>query len=429
MEGKLGEPVYPPDATAKHETSREPQTIRSLGRHWMLSSVTDAHGLQSVSDIGRSREVKVVGALAGRFAGLTAFAALLVLLSGCSFGGGTAGGAEAGEGQDASPRTAESAAPEDSTDGWPAAEVAAEVEPSVVQVNVEGVRTTPLGPRESQGLGSGVIYREDGYIITNAHVVEGAEEVTIAFADGTTERGRVAGADRFTDLAVVEVGREGLPAAEFAESGGLASGQLAVAIGSPSGFQSTVTAGVISGLNREIPSQLTGGAQAALVDLVQTDAAISPGSSGGALANAAGEVVGVNVAYLPPGQTGAVNLGFAIPSDTATSVADQLIEDGEAEHPYLGLSLTSLTPRISERFGFEPERGALVTGVDPEGPSAGTGVDNGVVITAADGREIEGAEDLLSVLRDYRPGDELRLTLLKDSERREIPIELGEREQ
>ena len=135
----------------------------------------------------------------------------------------------------------------------------------------------------------------------------------------------------------MRVDRDGLPAADFAKNLNLRAGELAVALGSPSGFQSTVTAGVISGLGREVPPELTGGQaqDPSLVDLIQTDAAISPGSSGGALANEDGEVVGINVAYLPPAQTGAVNIGFAIPSPTAVSVADQLIEDGEAHHPYL----------------------------------------------------------------------------------------------
>jgi serine protease Do len=162
-------------------------------------------------------------------------------------------------------------------------EVAAEVEPSVVQVNVEAIQTTPFGPQEGRGLGSGVIYREDGYIITNNHVVQGAEEVNVAFADGSVEEGEVVGADPFTEIAVVKASREGLPAATFVEDLDPPVGELVVALGSPSGFQSTVTLGVISGLNREVPAQLTGESQeAALVDLIQTDAAISPGSSGGA---------------------------------------------------------------------------------------------------------------------------------------------------
>jgi serine protease Do len=182
----------------------------------------------------------------------------------------------------------------------------------------------------------------------------------------------------------VRVDRDGLPAADFAKNLNLRARELAVALGSPSGFQSTVTAGVISGLGREVPPELTGGQaqDPSLVDLIQTDAAISSGSSGGALANEDGEVVGINVAYLPPAQTGAVNIGFAIPSPTAVSVADQLIEDGEAHYPYLGVSLSNLTPQIAEQFGISAESGVLVTDVDPKGPAAEADIEPGNVLTA-----------------------------------------------
>lgn len=306
---------------------------------------------------------------------------------------------------------------------WPVADVAAEVEPSVVQVNVSGG-----GGASGESQGSGVIYREDGYILTNDHVVAGAGSLEVALADGSMEPARVVGTDEYTDLAVLEVDRRGLPAAEFADSGGLAPGQLAVAVGNPSGFESTVTSGVVSGLGREVPSRLTGSPQPALVDLIQTDAAISPGSSGGALANAAGEVIGINVAYLPPSQTGAVNIGFAIPSSTATSVADQLIETGEATHSYLGLSLADLTPQIAEQFGIAAEQGALVVDRDSQGPLAGSGVSEGSVITALGSQKVESAAGLISALRGYQPGDEVTLTVASDSKRREVTVELGERE-
>ena len=313
-------------------------------------------------------------------------------------------------------------------DGWPIDEAAAEVEPSVVQVNVEEIRRTLFGPRELRGLGSGVIYREDGYIITNAHVVEGADEVNVAFADGSTERGRVVGTDAFTDIAVVKVDRDGLPAADFAEELELRVGELVLAVGSPSGFESTVTAGVVSGLDREIPARFTGGLQIpSLTGLIQTDAAISPGSSGGALADTSGTVVGINVAYLPP-QTGAVAIGFAIPAPVATSVADQIIERGEAVHPYLGVSLTSLTPRISELFGFPADSGALVVRVAPDSPAARAGIEPGSVITRFGGRRISDAGDLVAALREYRPGQTVRLTVVSSGgEHREVEVELGER--
>src|SRR5918995_769714 len=189
-------------------------------------------------------------------------------------------------------------APAGIPDAEPLARVASVLSPSVVQINVSGVKETPYGAQKEEGLGSGVIYRSDGYIITNNHVVEGSRDVEVAFADGAIEPGEVVGTDPTTDVAVIKVDRNGLPAASFA-SGDPVVGQMAVAVGSPSGFESTVTSGIISGTGREIPAQITGGSQqTSLVDLVQTDAAISPGNSGGALADREGRVIGVNVAYL-----------------------------------------------------------------------------------------------------------------------------------
>jgi serine protease Do len=357
---------------------------------------------------------------------LVALAVLALLVVGCS---AEEEGARADDPQGNEDPAAESSVDENAV--WPVAEVAARVEPSVVQVNVEAIQTTPFGTQEAQGLGSGVIYREDGYIITNNHVVEGAGEVNVAFADGSVETGEVVGTDPYTDIAVVKVDRNNLPAAEFGDTGNLLVGQLAVAIGSPSGFQSTVTSGVISGLNREVPAQFTGGRQEnALVDLIQTDAAISPGSSGGALVDKNARVVGINVAYLPQTQSGAPiqGLGFAIPSETATDVADQIIDTGTAEHPYIGVSLTNLTPEVARRFDISVESGAIVTAVEPSGPAAEAGIEPGGVITAIDGEQVTNSGDLLAALRGYQPGDSVEMTVAGDGEAREYTVELGERE-
>jgi serine protease Do len=309
----------------------------------------------------------------------------------------------------------------------PVARVASQVESSVVQVNVEAIETTPFGTQRGEGVGSGVIYREDGYMITNNHVVEGANEVNIAFVDGTTKRGEVVGTDPRTDLAVVRVNRDNLPAASFSEEEPVI-GQLAVAVGSPSGFESTVTSGVISGLNRELSPQLTGGQQQipSLVDLIQTDAAISPGSSGGALANRDGEVIGINVAYLPP-ESGAQGIGFAIPSDTAISVADQLIETGEVSSPYLGVSLADLTPQAAEEFGLDVDSGAVVLEVVPGTPADEAGLRVEDIIVGLDDTPIESSGDLLGALRDYEPGDTVQLTIVRDDDEQTFDVTLAER--
>src|SRR5215208_5848556 len=308
----------------------------------------------------------------------------------------------------------------------PVAQVAAEVEPSVVQVNVSGVQRTPFGTEKQEGIGSGVIYRSDGYIITNNHVVEGSRSVEIAFADGTTERGQVVGTDPTTDIVVVKVGRDDLPAASFA-NGDPIVGQTAVAVGSPSGFESTVTSGIISGTRREIPAQITGGRQeTSLVDLIQTDAAISPGNSGGALADREGRVIGINVAYLPPGETGAENIGFAIPSDTAVSVADQIIKNGEAVHPYLGVYLSDLTQETASKFGSAVDSGALVEKVEPGGPADDAGIRRGDVVIAAGPEDVRSLGDLVSALRNYQPGDTVDLTILRNGEKSNLQVNLAE---
>ena len=314
-------------------------------------------------------------------------------------------------------------------DDEPVAKVAARVSPSVVQVNVEAIETTPFGTKKKgEGVGSGVIYRDDGYIVTNHHVVEGASQVNVAFADGTTERAEVVGSDPRTEIAVVKVNRDDLPAADFNDDDNLVVGQLAVAIGSPSGFESTVTSGVISALGREFPPELTGGGiDPALVDLIQTDAAISPGNSGGALADRDGRIIGINVAYLPPQETGAVNIGFAIPSDTAVSVADQLIDTGEVSSAYLGVSTADLSPEDAQRFDLPVQSGTIVESVEPGGAAAQAGVRREDIIIGLGDTPIESTGDLLGALRDYQPGDTARLTIVRDGDEQTLDVTLDER--
>jgi serine protease Do len=312
----------------------------------------------------------------------------------------------------------------------PVAQVASQVGPSVVQVDVEAAQATPFGSEPQEGLGSGVIYRQDGYVVTNHHVVAGASEVSVAFADGTAEPAEIVGSDPGTEIAVLRVDRSDLPAARFNEDEDLLPGQLAVAIGSPSGFESTVTAGVISGVGRDFPPELVAGdpnATRSLTDLIQTDAAISPGNSGGALADRAGEIIGINVAYLPPGETGAVNIGFAIPSDTAISVADQLIETGEVRSAYLGIGTTDLSPEDAERFDLPVQSGAIVESVEPGSGAEAAGVRRGDIIVRLGDNPVENTGDLFGALRDYRPGDTVELTVVRDGEEQTLEVTLGER--
>lgn len=290
-------------------------------------------------------------------------------------------------------------------------EIVAEVEPSVVTIFTD------------KGLGSGVVYTEDGLILTNAHVVGDAQDVEVAFADGQRIPGKVRATDDITDIALVEVDRQGLPAATFEEKLPRV-GELAVVIGSPLGFENTATAGIVSALAREIPGSAA--KSQSLVDLIQTDAAISPGNSGGAVVNSSGDVIGISEAYIPP-EAGAVSLGFAIPAATAVHVADQLREDGTAEHAFLGLRPATITPQIAGQLGLQQTEGVLVLSVVKGGPADTAGVRPGDVLTRIGDTELRTAEDLLGELRGINPGDSTTATLVRNGEAQEVDITPSDR--
>ena len=292
-------------------------------------------------------------------------------------------------------------------------EVAARLQPSVVTILTAG------------GSGSGVVYDADGLIVTNEHVVRGSgTAVEVAFADGQRVAGAVLATDVVTDLALVQADRAGLPEARF-QPELPRIGELAIVIGSPLGFQSTVTAGIISGLHREIPGSAR--QSQALVDLIQTDAAISPGNSGGAVVDGDGDVIGISEAYIPP-QAGAVSLGFAIPSATVIDVVAQLLEDGQAEHAFLGVEPAPITPQIVDQLGLPGTDGVIVAGVVPGGPAMTAGIRPGDVILAVDGEPATTPEELLAVLRARDPGDTVTLTVRStDGDEREVDVVLGAR--
>ncbi|RAY12550.1 signal protein PDZ [Actinomadura craniellae] len=274
----------------------------------------------------------------------------------------------------------------------------------------------------SSGSGSGVVYRDGGVIVTNEHVVRGARKVQVALADGSRIGGKVAAADRSTDLAVVRADRTDLPPATF-QSALPQVGEDVVAIGSPLGFEGSVTAGIISGLARQIPGSAR--ETRSLVDLIQTDAAISPGNSGGALANAKGEIIGINEAYLPPA-TGAVSIGFAIPARTVVDTVDELLTTGRADHAYLGVVPGRLTPQIAEAFGVGVERGIVVTEATRGGPAAKAGIARGDVITRISDRRITSVEDLLGALQSHDPGDTVPVTLHRGGRTITANVKLGD---
>ena len=348
--------------------------------------------------------------------------ALALTLAGCQLGDDGDDDAAGGTEATAAAATESAQPPETESESTPGAggtaapssfadipELVEELQPSVVSIVLD------------DGEGSGVIV-DDDTIVTNAHVVGGASEVQVVLASGRRVGAEVEAVDVRTDLAVLSLPGEDLPGATFADELPRV-GELAIAIGNPLGFEQTVTAGIVSGLHRAIPSS---GQTPALIDLIQTDAPISPGNSGGALVNGRGEVIGVNVAYIPP-ESRAVSIGFAIPALTVSSVVEQLERTGRVRHAYLGVQPADLTPQVATRFGIDLEAGVLVTLVGDDSPAGQAGVEDGDVIVSADGEEVRIVEDLLSRLREHQPGDRIDLGLVRDGEQRTVTVTLTDR--
>jgi S1-C subfamily serine protease len=291
-------------------------------------------------------------------------------------------------------------------------EVAARVQPSVVQIFA------------GQATGSGVVWTADGLIITNEHVVRGVSAVQVAFADGRRVAGAVVAVDKVVDIALVRAERTGLPAARYQNELPVV-GELAVVIGSPLGFNNSVTAGVVSGLHRSIPGSAP--RDQSLVDMIQTDAPISPGNSGGAVLDADGEVVGIALAYIAP-QSGAVSLGFAIPTSTALDVAEQLRSNGRAQHAFAGLEPAAITPQIAAQLGLTDIKGVIVAGVVPKGPAATAGIRPGDIITTVDRQPVLSPEGFLAALRPKDPGTSVTFNVrATDGTTRNVSVTLTDR--
>jgi S1-C subfamily serine protease len=274
-----------------------------------------------------------------------------------------------------------------------------------------------------RGLGTGVIWSRDGLIVTNDHVVADGQRIEVAFADGRRLPGTLVGSDPLLDLAVVKTERTDLPVPQY-DMALPDVGELAIAIGNPLGFEGSVTAGIISGLHRSIPG--ASAETAALVDLIQTDAAISPGNSGGALVDGAGRVIGINVAYLPP-QGGAVSIGFAIPSATVGAYVPELAQGRTPAHAYLGLQPVTLDADTASRFDLPVDEGVLAVAVPPGGPAATAGIRPGDVVVGIDGRPLRASEELIATLRQHKPGDVVRLTVRRPEGEQEVSVTLAAR--
>lgn len=281
-----------------------------------------------------------------------------------------------------------------------------------------------FGPVERTSTGSGVIVSQAGHIVTNNHVVEGAEQVEVILADGTRLPADLVGTDPFADLAVVQAAGEMPAVAEWGNSDALKPGETVIAIGSPLGaFINTVTVGVVSATGRSIET----GRGYALQDLIQTDAAINEGNSGGPLINLAGQVVGINTLVVRGGgSTVAEGLGFAIPSNTARAVADQLISKGYVSRPYLGIRWQWVTPGVAARFGLPVEYGVFITDLDPQGPAAQAGLRRGDILIAIEGEAIGPDTPFINLLFRHEPGETVTLTVVRGDRRLEVQVTLGE---
>nr|WP_093428009.1 Do family serine endopeptidase [Thiohalospira halophila] len=277
-------------------------------------------------------------------------------------------------------------------------------------------------PRErmESSLGSGVIVSEDGYILTNHHVIQGADAIEVALHDGRTAEAAIVGSDPGSDLAVLRVGLEELPTAEFGDSEGLRVGDVVLAMGNPFGVGRTVTQGIISATGRNQRGL------SAFEDFIQTDAAINPGNSGGALVDAAGRLVGINTAiYSRTG--GHMGIGFAIPADRARAIFTDLVETGRVERGWLGIEVQALSPRLRESFGLEGENGVVITGLLRDGPAHRAGLRPGDVVTGIDREPVDEMNAALRRIADLEPGTTVELTGLRNGRQRTWEVTIGER--
>jgi 2-alkenal reductase len=330
------------------------------------------------------------------------------------------------------------------------ADVVEKVGPAVVTVVSDLGNQSPAGMRSfgfpmqpmqpaqpAQALGSGVIVDQRGYVVTNNHVVADGQKYQVIFQDGTKVNARLVGRDDYSDLAVLQIDGN-LPAvATLGDSSKLRPGTSVIAIGSPLGdFRNTVTSGVVSAVGRKLDDSAPG-----LTDLIQTDAAINHGNSGGPLVDPSGQVIGINTAVVRGASSGmgglggmlggggdvAEGLGFAIPSKTVRSVVDQLIANGSVTRPFLGVNFQSVNPRIASYYDLEAKEGALVTRVAPNSPARKAGLQQGDVITAVDGQKVSDQQGLPELLNKHQVNDQVNLTISRDGKDQTLQVQLAQR--
>jgi len=275
------------------------------------------------------------------------------------------------------------------------------------------------GPRqESRSLGSGFIISQDGYVLTNAHVVDAADEITVKFTDKRELKAKLVGADKRTDIALLKIDATGLPAVRFGDPTKLKVGEWVVAIGAPFGFENSVTAGIVSAKGRSLP-------QENFVPFIQTDVAINPGNSGGPLFNMRGEVVGIN-SQIYSRTGGFMGLSFAIPADVALDVQKQLKEKGRVARGRIGVVIQEVTRDLATSFGLDKPRGALVNSVEKGSPAEKAGIEATDIIVAFDGKQVESSSDLPRIVGSTRPGSTVPLEVWRKSAPRKLNITVGE---
>ncbi len=282
---------------------------------------------------------------------------------------------------------------------------------------VPGFRMPEQGAQPFRGQGSGFIISSDGLVLTNAHVVREAKQVTVKLSDRREYAAKVLGSDAATDIAVLKIDASGLPTVTLGEARSLQVGDPVLAIGSPFGFEQTATQGIVSAKGRSLPGD-------SYVPFIQTDAAVNPGNSGGPLFDAGGRVVGIN-AQIYSRSGGFQGLAFAIPIDVALHVKDQIVSHGKVQHARLGVTLQDLSAPLAESFGMKAPDGALISSVAPGSAAAKAGLKAGDVITAYDGGALQTAGDLSSRVGLARPGDKATLTVWRDKAPRELSVALG----
>ena len=271
---------------------------------------------------------------------------------------------------------------------------------------------------ESRSLGSGFVISQDGYVLTNAHVVEGADEITVKFTDKREFKAKVIGADRRTDIALIKIDATGLPAVRFGDPSKLKVGEWVVAIGSPFGFDNTVTAGIVSAKGRSLP-------QENFVPFIQTDVAINPGNSGGPLFNLRGEVIGIN-SQIYSRTGGFMGLSFAIPADVALDVQKQLKEKGRVARGRIGVQIQEVTRDLATSFGLDRARGALVNSVEKGSPADKAGVEATDIIMGFDGKQVDSSTDLPRIVGSTRPGSSVPVEVWRKGATKKLTVTVGE---